>query len=221
MSLWQWDSPHAHRNTQKHTNRCFPSWHTNNHTGAATVCSLKRHFHVTRIPSTTASFTEIYGPTIFFSPLFSSLSLFYFLPILHRCEQTRLVRFLPSMPLAQQHHGATVLTTGRLLALALFLTLQVKCSDKIPISSEAELPRALFSYSLFISNLLFLAAILITWVWAQIHSRLFWLIWWSERNDDLDNCTYCASIFSKGFLYFTLLVSCTLRDRGHLAWLKL
>ena len=67
------------------------------------------------------------------------------------------------MPPAQQHRGATVLTTGRLLALALFLALQVKCSDKIPISSEAELPRALFfSYSLFISNLLFLAATLIT-----------------------------------------------------------
>lgn len=89
-------------------------------------------------------FTEIYGPIFFFSPLFSSLSLFYFLSLLNRCEQTRLVRFLPSMPPAQQHRGATVLTTGRLLALALFLALQVKCSDKITISSEAELPRALF-----------------------------------------------------------------------------
>ncbi|XP_042353912.1 tenascin-R [Plectropomus leopardus] len=41
-----------------------------------------------------------------------------------RCEWTGVVRFLPSMPLAQQHHRATVPTAGWILALALFLALQ-------------------------------------------------------------------------------------------------
>ncbi|XP_033493917.2 tenascin-R isoform X6 [Epinephelus lanceolatus] len=41
-----------------------------------------------------------------------------------RCEWTGVVRFLPSMPLAQQHHRATAPAAGWILALALFLALQ-------------------------------------------------------------------------------------------------
>lgn len=143
MSWWQWDSPHAHRNTQMDV---F-------HVGTLTTTLeqllyvLWKHIFMRReYHQWLFSFFFYWNlwTNFFFSPLFSSLSLFYFLSLLNRCEQTRLVRFLPSMPPAQQHRGATVLTTGRLLALALFLALQVKCSDKITISSEAELPRALF-----------------------------------------------------------------------------
>lgn len=70
---------------------------------------------------------------------YNSSSLFCCFPtsllLLHRCEWTGALRFLPSMPLAKQHHGATVPITGWILALALFLALQVKfCSDKIALS---------------------------------------------------------------------------------------
>ncbi|XP_039671362.1 tenascin-R isoform X4 [Perca fluviatilis] len=41
-----------------------------------------------------------------------------------RCEWTGVVRFLPSMQLAQQHNRATVPTAGWILVLALFLALQ-------------------------------------------------------------------------------------------------
>ncbi|XP_034090403.1 tenascin-R isoform X5 [Gymnodraco acuticeps] len=42
-----------------------------------------------------------------------------------RCAWTGVLRFNPSMPLARQHHRATVPTAGWVLALALFLALQV------------------------------------------------------------------------------------------------
>nr|XP_020451313.1 tenascin-R isoform X2 [Monopterus albus] len=41
-----------------------------------------------------------------------------------RCEWTEVVRFLPSMPLAQQHHRAALPTIGWIWALALVLALQ-------------------------------------------------------------------------------------------------
>lgn len=59
-----------------------------------------------------------------FMPTFTSL-IFSSPFSLHRCEWTGLMRFLPSMPLAQQHRAAVPIT-GWILALALLLALQVQ-----------------------------------------------------------------------------------------------
>lgn len=78
--------------------------------------TLKTHFYATQTPL----FPEIHA----------NLCIFHFFPPssifpLHRCEGTGLMRFFPSMPLAQDHR-ATVPTTGWILVLALLLAQQVQ-----------------------------------------------------------------------------------------------
>ena len=164
--------PHVLRNTHnRHTlAHMFWCWYTSNYIEIATVSTLKTQFHATQTtPAPTFSFEQ----TLFVSLSVSSSNFHYF-SLLHRCEWTVVVRFHRSMPLAQQHYRATVPRTSWILVLALFLALQVKiCSDKIALSifcTECRCP-GLFSHSLFICNLLFLAAALITWLRAQIHSN--------------------------------------------------
>lgn len=45
------------------------------------------------------------------------------------------------------------------------------CSHKIAFSYWVQLPRAFFFIFIIVSNLLFLAAVLITWLWAQTTSK--------------------------------------------------
>lgn len=85
--------------------------------------------HMNRYVSMVAHYTSVcisYSTKTTLLTVFSLLLLFFFSPFLHRCAWTGMLRFNPSMPLARQHHRATVPTAGWVLALALFLALQVK-----------------------------------------------------------------------------------------------
>lgn len=69
----------------------------------------------------TQIFPEIHANLCISSISFPPSSIFP----LHRCEGTGLMRFFPSMALAQDHR-ATVPTTGWILVLALLLAQQVQ-----------------------------------------------------------------------------------------------
>lgn len=87
---------------------------------------------------------------------FSLLPPVFFLSFVRRCDSTRVVRFLPSMPLVPPHCRATVPTAVWILACALFLALQVKCvryrTILFPLAALFPPPP---SCKLFIFNLFF------------------------------------------------------------------